>query len=136
MNKLTVNFIKAGLIYLVCGGLIGLHLAAGGPMHPFRAVHAHLNLLGWMNMMIFGVAYHIIPRFSGRPLWSPKMANWHFYLANAALIGMLFGWSRYVQMITNHYLLFAAAIVQFIAIILFVINIFKTIRCAEGCQQG
>lgn len=134
MSNLTVKFIKAALIYLVCGGLIGLHLAAGGPMHPFRAVHTHLNLLGWMNMIIFGVAYHIIPRFSGRPLWSPKLANYHFYLANISLIGMFFGWSRYVQVYTEHYLLFFCAILQFVSIIFFVTNIFKTIRCVEGCQ--
>lgn len=136
MSKLTVRFIKAALIYLVCGGLIGLHLAAGGPVHPFRATHAHLNLLGWMNMMIFGLAYHILPRFSGRPLWSPKLANWHFYIANAALIGMLFGWSSYVQVYTDHYLLFLSSILQFISIVFFVVNIFKTVKCTEGCQAG
>lgn len=53
-----------------------------------RPVHVHLNLLGFMSMMIYGVLYHVLPRFIGRPLYSYKLAWFHFYASNIALIGM------------------------------------------------
>ena len=51
--------------------------------------HVHLNLLGWMTMMVYGVGYHILPRFSGTPLAYPKLGNLQFYLANAGLVGLV-----------------------------------------------
>ena len=30
--------------------------------------HAHLNLPGFMAMMIYGIGYFILPRFTARPL--------------------------------------------------------------------
>ncbi|HLG40908.1 MAG TPA: hypothetical protein VI461_14610, partial [Chitinophagaceae bacterium] len=51
--------------------------------------HVHLNLLGWMSMMIFGVGYHILPRFSGTPLAYPKLGNLQFYIANIGLVGLV-----------------------------------------------
>ncbi|MBA2669584.1 MAG: hypothetical protein H0U67_04355 [Gemmatimonadetes bacterium] len=44
-----------------------------------------------MNL-IFGVAYHVIPRFSGHPLHSRGMAGAHFWVANAGLTLMVSGW--------------------------------------------
>ena len=36
-------------------------------------------------MLIFAVAYHVLPRFTGRPLYSERLTLWHFYLANVSL---------------------------------------------------
>jgi cytochrome c oxidase cbb3-type subunit 1 len=58
-------------------------------VHPvwtvYRAVHLHMNLLGFVAMMIFGVAYHVIPRFTGHPLHSRYLAKLHWWSANAGL---------------------------------------------------
>jgi cbb3-type cytochrome oxidase subunit 1 len=43
-------------------------------------------------MMIFGVAYHVIPRFSGSPLHSPRLAGLHLWIANIGLALMVSGW--------------------------------------------
>jgi len=48
-------------------------------------------------MMIFGVAYHVIPRFSGHPLWRRGLAVWHWWLANAGLALMVAGFAARVQ---------------------------------------
>jgi cbb3-type cytochrome oxidase subunit 1 len=53
----------------------------------------HLNLLGWVSMFIYGVAYHVIPRFTGNPLHSPRLADLHVVLANVGLIGMAVGFA-------------------------------------------
>jgi len=54
----------------------------------------HLNLLGFMSMMIYGVGYHILilPRFSGRPVYSPLLMRIQFWFANPGLIGMAVSW--------------------------------------------
>ena len=34
----------------------------------YRPAHVHMLLLGFVTMMIYGVAYHVVPRFAGFPL--------------------------------------------------------------------
>jgi cbb3-type cytochrome oxidase subunit 1 len=50
-------------------------------VHPawavYRTAHLHMNLLGFVAMMIFGVAYHVIPRFTGHSLHSRRLAAVH-----------------------------------------------------------
>lgn len=129
MSKITVWFIKCAMVYFLIAILLGIHMAVGAPMYPFMQIHAHFNLLGWMSMMIYGVAYHILPRFSGRPLYSEKIANWHFWLANIGLVGMAAGWfvRQYAGITT---MLAVFSIVTAVSALLFVFNMFKTIKRA------
>lgn len=131
MSKITIWFIKSAMVYLVLATLLGLHMAASGPMYPYLPMHVHLNLLGWMSMMIFGVAYHILPRFSGRPLWSDTLSLWHLWLANIGLVGMSAGWVA-VGLAKGQTLLTVFSVVQGISIFLFVINMFKTIKATPA----
>jgi len=127
MSRITVWFIKCALIYFLAAILLGLHMSSASTLYPYKPIHAHLNLLGWMSMMIYGVAYHILPRFSGRPLWSERLAEAHFWLANVGLIGMSGGWvARYSYGTTIPLTLFS--FVEAVAVLLFVINMFKTVK--------
>ncbi len=81
-------FIKAGLIYLVLGVILGVSMSFV-PAWSIRFVHIHLNLLGFMTMMIAGVAYHVLPRFSARTVPWPGGVKYHFLFHNIGLIGML-----------------------------------------------
>lgn len=82
-------FIKAGLIYAVIGALLGITIAINPSLsHPLRFIHIHLNLLGFMTMMVAGVAYHVLPRFSARTLPWPGGMKVQFILQNVGLIGM------------------------------------------------
>ena len=75
MDNTPRLFIKAGLIYAVIGALLGITMAINPSLsHPLRFIHIHLNLLGFMTMMVSGVAYHVLPRFSARTLpWPAGM---------------------------------------------------------------
>jgi cbb3-type cytochrome oxidase subunit 1 len=42
-------------------------------------------------MMIFGVAYHVIPRFAGFQLHRADLARLHWWIANAGLVLMVGG---------------------------------------------
>ncbi len=135
MDKTTVWFIKASMIYFVIGATIGLFIA----MLPewtgiYRSIHVHLNLIGWMSMMIFGVGYHILPRFSGKPLFSPSLARVQFWLSNIGLVGLSFSWAflYHTQSAVYQFSLVFFALLEVIAVYLFVYNIFKTIQAAPA----
>lgn len=131
MSKITVWFIKCAMTYFMLAIVLGLHMAVSGQTYPYMPIHAHFNLLGWMSMMIYGVAYHILPRFSGRPLYSEKIAEWHFWLANIGLVGMTLGWM--VRHFTGDFrMLMIFSIISAISAVLFVINMFKTIKMAPS----
>ena len=77
MDWFVKAFLKASLAWLVAGVTIGVAMG----IHPlwtlYRVAHMHIVLLGFVAMMIFGVAYHVIPRFTGYPLHSRRGATWH-----------------------------------------------------------
>ena len=107
--------------------VVGIFMTVTGPTYPFKPVHTHFNLLGWMSMMIYGVGYHILPRFSGNPLWSDKMSYVHLWLANIGLIGMACGWVI-LSKGGSYGILHGFAMVEGISILLFALNMFLTIK--------
>jgi cytochrome c oxidase cbb3-type subunit 1 len=89
MDKFPRMFIISSVIYLLIGTLIGVTMASHALNPMFRFIHIHLNLFGFMAMMVFGVAYHILPRFMGKALKYPKLVPVHYFAANIGLIGMM-----------------------------------------------
>lgn len=85
MNKLSAMFIKAGMIYLAVSAVLGV-LIIFGPGYSF--MHSHLALLGWVSFFMFGAGYEIIPRFSGKPIYSEKLGFVQFWLGNISLVGL------------------------------------------------
>ncbi|MBI1911014.1 MAG: hypothetical protein HYS21_03340 [Deltaproteobacteria bacterium] len=131
MSSITVWFIRCAMIYFLLAILLGLQMSVTGPVYPWMPIHVHFNLLGWMSMMVYGVGYHILPRFSGRPLWSDKLSSWQLWLANIGLIGMAIGWwVREMSGSTTVLLLFA--LVESVSIVFFVLNMLKTIKAAPA----
>ena len=93
MNTTTIRFLKAGMAYLLLGGFLGVLLSlpvtrdalyASHPGARWGVAHAHIVLTGFVMMIIFGIAYHILPRFAGKPLHSEGWAAAHFWLAAPA----------------------------------------------------
>jgi len=88
MEGFVKRFILMGIIYLMIASALGVFMIVHPGSLNLRFAHVHLNLLGWMSMLIFGVGYHILPRFSGKPLFSNRLGELQFWLANAGLIGL------------------------------------------------
>lgn len=101
MERFVSGFIRSSLIWLGVGVSIGLAMAVWpGQAIVYRAAHMHANLLGFVSMMIFGVAYHVIPRFSGAPLHARKLALTHLGVANTGLALMVLGWMMRVTWVS------------------------------------
>ncbi|HLC17913.1 MAG TPA: cbb3-type cytochrome c oxidase subunit I [Thermodesulfobacteriota bacterium] len=130
MSRITVGFIKCALVYFIAAMLLGIYMSASGRVYPWMPIHVHFNLLGWMSMMIFGVGYHILPRFSGRPLWSDTLSVLHIWLANIGLVGMAAGWMMRGSAGTTVLVIFS--IVEAVSIIFFATNMFKTIKAVPA----
>jgi len=89
MDKFVKGFIVMSVVYLGISSVLGIIMLYNQNMLAMKFVHSHLNMLGWVSMMIYGVGYHILPRFMGRPLYNNKIGEAQFYLANISLIGMV-----------------------------------------------
>lgn len=94
MHKRNRLFVTLALIYALLGGLIGILRLVFPDLLPgnIPRLHGHVMLLGFVAMMIYGVGLHVLPRFSGYPLYSERVANWQLYVSNAGLLAMIAGW--------------------------------------------
>jgi cbb3-type cytochrome oxidase subunit 1 len=132
MNPTTIRFLKVGMAYFLLGALLGTLLAVPVtrdllfkvPGAQWRLAHTHLNLAGFVIMVIFGVAYHILPRFAGKPLHSEAWASVHFWIAALATAGMVVGFLVPAAAV----LLWTGSVAQLAGIVLGVANLWLTIR--------
>ncbi len=92
MPRLGRWFVRAALLYLALGVTFGALLLAhkGMPLHPslWRLLPAHIEflLLGWTLQLAFGVAYWILPRFTGGVRPRPWAAALALGLLNAGVL--------------------------------------------------
>lgn len=117
-------FIVCSLVYAVLGGAFGILQAVAPslvPGLPARA-HGHIMLLGFVAMMIYGVALHTLPRFANRPLHSERLANFQFWAANIGLILIVVGWLGYWKPV-----LISGGVVAWMAMLAFAYNILRSV---------
>ncbi|MGZ9265454.1 MAG: cbb3-type cytochrome c oxidase subunit I [Candidatus Deferrimicrobiaceae bacterium] len=132
MSPTSIRFLKGGMAFLLLGALLGTLLAIPvtrdllhkAPGAQWRLAHTHLNLTGFVVMVIFGVAYHILPRFAGKPLHSEAWASAHFWIAALATAGMAVGFIASAAAV----LLWTGSVAQLAGIVLGVVNLWLTIR--------
>ncbi len=129
MDKFVKGFIVMSIVYLGLAAVLGIVMLDNPNVMALKFVHSHLNMLGWVSKMIFGVGYHILPRFMGRPLYSNKIAEAQFYLANLSLISMLVFYTLnvYNPNDTFRVITVASGAVQAVTIFLFFYNMLMTL---------
>lgn len=129
MSKTTLGFIYVGVIYLLIGITLGVIFFIVPETRVLDTVHVHLNLVGFVTFFIFGVAYHILPRFRGKPLYSEPLAWWHFWLANIGLVGLLvlIGLDAYTSIANVRYLQAAFGSLLALSMYLFAYNMLRTL---------
>ncbi len=152
MSHYSRLFVISSLIYLLIGGMMGIVMAT---FPSFRGIihfaHAHTMVIGWISMMIFGLAYHVIPRFSGSPLIADCFQKLHWWLANIGMVGMMsipiLQFLFYAQLPFFNVLFFIFGLLQFLGIIIFVVQILKALKfltspfskpkaCCNSCDDN
>jgi cytochrome c oxidase cbb3-type subunit 1 len=130
-------FIKASVTWLAVGVTLGVGMAIHPPWVVYRPAHIHLNVLGFVAMMIFGVGYHVLPRFAGHPLIRPRLATAHWWLANIGLALLATGFllRPHGFAATASLALGAGGALSAAGAYAFAWNIWRTLRAAE-LRQG
>jgi cytochrome c oxidase cbb3-type subunit 1 len=129
MDRFARWFIIMSIVYLGIASVLGIVMLYTSEALALKFVHSHLNLLGWVSMMIYGVGYHILPRFMGRPLYSQKLGDLQFWAANIGLVAMLVFYTLNVYQPSGGYVAVtvAAGILELISVLLFFYNMLMTL---------
>jgi hypothetical protein len=94
MSQLSLRCIKAAFVCLTLGLALGVSFALSRAFGAtLRPLHAELNLWGWVTLLIYGFGYHMLPRFTGRPLRRPRLADLQSMLAIAGVAITALGWA-------------------------------------------
>jgi hypothetical protein len=90
MNASTISF-RAAVLFAVAGMIWGIAMVIA-QNHATMPAHAHLNLLGWVSLFLFGVFYHLHPALDRLP--SARAQVWIWIVASAitvAAVGLATG---------------------------------------------
>ncbi|MEH7179445.1 cbb3-type cytochrome c oxidase subunit I [Neobacillus vireti] len=113
-------YLKVATVYFTIGVLAGLTM---GIIHDFRftSVHAHVNLLGWVTMALFGIIYHLYPNAA-----NSKLAKTQFWFHNIGVPVMLGGIALQIMGVSAALApTIIGSIVVVLGVILFMVNVFK-----------
>src|SRR3954447_11952482 len=88
MSELPFRFLLVAVTAAIIGMGGGMFMAIEQDF-TLAPAHAHLNLLGWVSMALYGLFYRAVPEASAG--WLPQA---HFWVATAGLVVMVpaLGW--------------------------------------------
>lgn len=75
MANISRWFILMGVAYAILGFVMGIWMGINQDF-THRHLHAHINLVGWASMALFGLIYRAYPK-----LGDSALARGHFWLA-------------------------------------------------------
>ena len=129
MDSFVRRFIIMSIVYLGVASLVGIAMLGSERAMAFKFVHSHLNMLGWVSMMIYGVGYHILPKFMGRQMYSKKLGEAQFWIANIGLVAMLVFYTLNVYSPSDTLVAATvlAGVLEMVSILLFFYNMLKTL---------
>jgi len=83
MPRVSAAFFAVGVLYVLAGMAWGMHM---GESQDFvlAPAHAHLNLLGWVTMALYGTFYALT-----RETMSPRLAWANFVISTIAVAIMI-----------------------------------------------
>ena len=130
-TSLPTLWIRIAVIYFVAAVALGVGMGASGD-HSLFPLHAHLNLLGWVSMVLFGLLGKVFPGIADNLL-----AKLHFWLYNLSLPVLAFALYRVLK---GHAgmepLLGAMSVTTAIAIALFAGNVLFNLQKQQAAQSA
>ena len=136
MFTLARYYVKSAILFLVLGLVLGgymtyrINISGSGVTQSMIAAHTHLILVGFVMMLIMGIALWLFPRPREKVFYSPLIAKITFYLMFAAIAmrsagEILDGFilSRWIE-----WAIVAGSFGEIAGIVLFFINIWNRIK--------
>ena len=120
MPNVSNYYFGTAIVFLIAGIMIGLHMSITHSYAPAGA-HAHINLLGWVTMSLFGTYLALNPQKARWPL-----ARIQYYIYTAGVLVM----TPSLYMLLSGYtgaepVVAVASLVTFAGVILFAYIIFR-----------
>jgi len=128
-------FIRASLLWFALGIVLGVVMAAIPTWVVYLPAHAHMNVVGFLTMLVFGVGYQLLPRLFGHPLRHPRLAVAHLYLANIGLAGIVIGFLTRPSVARASWITVAGGTVYSLGVVFWVYNLWRTFDAADARQR-
>ena len=139
-NSASMNFMLSSAIWVVLGVSMGLILALefvfpdlfqGIPWLVFsrlRQAHTNTVMFAWLSGGMIGLWFYIVPRLTGRRLWSEPLGNLTMLLWNVALvIGIVGILTAHTQSREYAEFIWSVDILVMVALVLTATNLYMTI---------
>lgn len=129
-------FIRASLLWFAAGILFGLAIVIYPEWIVYRPAHAHMTVVGFLTMLVFGVGYQLLPRLFGHGLHSQRLAVAHLFLANGGLAVLIIGFlaGPYTSA-RGKYLAAAGGSLFALGAMFWVYNLWRTFDAADARQR-
>lgn len=152
------------LRFAIAGGIAYLLTCIQGPFQATRFInwylhfsnwvvgHAHLALLATFSFFVFSATYYIIPKITGRKMYSKKLAVWHFWLTLYGWIIMMLsltiaglvqaaGWhfgipvdQWVIELVPYWWIRTFSGVLIVLGQVLFMFNVYKTVYRPDQCE--
>ena len=80
MKRIDIYFLLLATVLLLAGAGLGISMGTSQDFQ-FAPVHAHINLVGWVSLALFGLAYRAYPQLAER-----RIAMFHFIVSATGAI--------------------------------------------------
>lgn len=89
-KRWSIRLVRAGALFGLLGAYLGSHMAGAGS-YALRPIHAHILLVGWLSLFVYGLFYKLYK------VKFPKLVAFHGWSAIIGAIGLTAG--MYLQFI-------------------------------------
>jgi hypothetical protein len=118
VKNVDLKFLLLAALMLTMGVGLGIQM---GIAHDFllAPVHAHINLVGWASLALFGIVYRLYPEMA-----ASRMAGLHFILAAPA--ALMFPVGIALSILAERPLVaIVASLLWFAGVLLFLVNLVR-----------
>ena len=100
-GKVAVIHENIGAKFVFAGSVIYLFTCIQGPLQSLPQVqrlthfsnwvvaHAHMGVLGFSGMIALGGIYYMLPKITGKPIFSPMLAEFQYWLILLGMAGFM-----------------------------------------------
>jgi peptidoglycan/LPS O-acetylase OafA/YrhL len=121
MPRVAAAFFGLGVVCLLMGMMWGMHMGESEDFTMMPA-HAHLNLLGWVTMAIYGIFYALT-----HASLKPKLAWTNFILAAIGVAAMIPSLALYLPAHDAKYIpgIIVGEIATVLSLLVFAVSVFR-----------